>query len=239
MNIFTIPTLRDNYAYVLVTPDKKVAVIDPGQAAPVREFLRKKKLKLDYILVTHHHGDHTAGVPDLKFEYAAQVIGPGSEIGKIPDIDVGISEGTPLSIGSEPVQIIGTAGHTMGQINFYFPNAAALFSGDTLFTLGCGRVFEGTIRDMYEGLEKLKALPDDTHVYCGHEYTLDNAAFALHLYPDHDGLKDYIAIQRAKRAKNLPTSPTMLGDEKQFNPFLMAKDLAQFRDYRLRKNEFK
>lgn len=233
-----IPVLNDNYAYVITTADGHCGVIDPGEARPVKRFLEENGLKPDIILLTHHHGDHVAGALDLKEAFGAKMVGPAAEADKIHGLDVGLHEGDPLKFGEVKVEIIETPGHTLGQINYFFPESKTLFSGDTLFVLGCGRVIEGSMSQMFESLRKLKALPPETQVYCGHEYTMANAKFAAHVSPDNSELINRIDTLQALRNEGKPTVPALLRDELATNPFLIAETPEGFSNLREAKDGF-
>ncbi|MBU0800867.1 MAG: hydroxyacylglutathione hydrolase [Alphaproteobacteria bacterium] len=228
-----VPVLQDNYAYIIES-DGVYAVVDPGEAGPVIEALQKNKLSA--ILLTHHHGDHIGGAAELKKRYSAAIIAPAAEEHRIQDIDVMVREGDIYTVGQTEFHVIETPGHTAGHVCFYAPAEKFLFSADTLFSLGCGRLFEGTAEQMWESLQKLAALPDDTLVYCGHEYTAANARFALGVEPDNKDLKDRAAAVTALRAANRPTVPVHLGLEKQTNPFLRAGSAARFGALRMAKD---
>jgi hydroxyacylglutathione hydrolase len=202
IQIEIINALSDNYIYLLHNDKENItAVIDPGEAEPVSKFLREKKLNLDQIINTHHHNDHTAGNKELKKIWGAKIIAPLYEKGRIPNVDIYVSEGDSISIAGKNAQVIYTPGHTLDHICFYIPDQKYLFSGDTLFYLGCGRVFEGTMEQMWKSLLKLKSLPDDTLVYCGHEYTLSNAKFSIHIDPNNQLLKKYVTTLKTKEPK--------------------------------------
>jgi hydroxyacylglutathione hydrolase len=170
--------------------------------------------------------DHIAGVPELKQKYSPEIVGPKYDLARIPDIDVALEEGDTYQLGEETAEVFFTPGHTSGHIVYHFPDSHVLLSGDTLFSLGCGRVFEGTPEELWGGLKKLRDLPDETMIYCGHEYTLANAKFALSVDPDNEALKAQAAEVEEKRAGNEPTIPAPLGREKRTNPFLRADDPA-------------
>lgn len=237
INIITIPVLSDNYSYVITAGDA-IAVVDPGEAGPVIDYLESQNLGLDYILNTHHHGDHIGGNAALKEKYGAKIVAPEAERQKITAIDTGLREGDEFQLGSETAQIIETPGHTAGHICFYFEGSKALFSGDTLFSMGCGRLFEGSPADMYASLAKIKALPDDVMVYCGHEYTQANAAFCVTQEPDNiDLLQRQMEINDLRQAEK-PTIPVSLGTEKKTNVFLHAADETEFAKIRSLKDNF-
>jgi hydroxyacylglutathione hydrolase len=214
-----VRAFRDNYIWALVA-GAKVAVVDPGEAPPVLAYLQREKLELTAILLTHHHADHVGGVADLLAHRTVPVYGPRTE--NIPLVAHPLGEGDEIDvpgIGAH-FRVLDIPGHTRGHIAYYGANS--LFCGDTLFTCGCGRLFEGTPRQMSDSLAKLAALPDDTRVYCGHEYTLANIAFAAAVEPGNALLKQRESEDRKKRAQDLPTVPSTLGLEKATNPFLRA-----------------
>ncbi|KAG8644396.1 hypothetical protein MANES_11G125200v8 [Manihot esculenta] len=174
LQIELVPCLRDNYAYLLHDVDTgTVGVVDPSEAVPVIDALRRKNRNLTYILNTHHHHDHTGGNEELKARYGAKVIGAGTDRDRIPGIDIVLNDGDKWKFAGHEVVVMDTPGHTRGHISFYFPGSGAVFTGDTLFSLSCGRLFEGTPEQMLSSLKKLMSLPDDTNIYCGHEYTLN------------------------------------------------------------------
>lgn len=228
-----IPILQDNYCYLL-TSGNDVAIVDPGDAAPVLDILKQRGLTATKILVTHHHGDHTAGIADIKKAHGCTVYGPAKEAEKIDHLDILLKENDTVSIGNEDGIVIETSGHTAGHITYHFPHSKLLFAGDTLFSLGCGRLFEGTPDDMFASLNKLKLLPDDTLLYCGHEYTRANAAFLLSVAPDHAGLKK----KAAEIAHKMPTLPSTLGEEKTLNLFLQCETAEAFAALRRLKDQY-
>ncbi len=236
MTIELIPLLQDNYAYLLITENGTVAIVDPAEAEPVQDLLDARNLKLHYILNTHHHGDHTGGNMTLKNAYSCPVVGPAADAHRIKELDTGLSDGDTFALGDQTAQVIATPGHTSGHISFYVPAANALFCGDTLFALGCGRLFEGTPDQMWNSLQKLAALPDDTRVYCGHEYTEANAAFCLTVEPDNEALKKRAEDIKGLRQQELPTIPSTIGLEKETNVFLRAGSAERFATIRALKD---
>ncbi|MDE3115219.1 MAG: hydroxyacylglutathione hydrolase [Pseudomonadota bacterium] len=221
LSIDLVPCLSDNYAYLITDAVQGLcAVVDPSEAGPVRERLRARSAKLTHILNTHHHPDHTGGNLELKEAFGAPVVGPEKDRARIPGLDVGVGEEAPWQFGSKPVAILEIPAHTSGHIAFIFREDKAAFTGDTLFAMGCGRLFEGTPAMMWAAMQKLMALPDDMRVYCGHEYTLSNARFALTLEPDNAALQARMREVTELRAKGLPTIPTTIGLEKRTNPFM-------------------
>ena len=223
LEIVPVPALADNYVYLLREPESGlVAAVDPSQAKPVFDALAARNWRLTHILNSHHHWDHTDGNLELKEKTGATVVGPKADEARIPGIDVALKEGETFTFGNETAQIFDIPGHTRGHIAFYFPESKALFSGDTLFSLGCGRLFEGTPGQMWASLSKLKRLPPDTRVYCGHEYTAKNARFALTLEPDNAALNERWKEVHVLRGEGRPTVPALLGQEVAANPFLRA-----------------
>ena len=225
IHIKLISAFSDNYIYLLHNDkDNITAVIDPGEAYPVTKVLKDKNWNLDQIINTHHHNDHTGGNAELKKQWGSELIAPSYEKNYIPNVDIFVSHDDIISIAGLNARVIHTPGHTLGHVCFYIPEQKCLFSGDTLFYLGCGRVFEGTMEDMWHSLLKLKCLPDDTFVYCGHEYTLSNAKFSTHIDPNNSLLKKAYIDINSQRKKGLPTIPFLLGKEKKINPFLRADE---------------
>lgn len=253
LTVEMIPVLSDNYVYLIhdaATGD--TGVVDPAVAAPVMEQLTARGWSLDWILSTHHHADHTGGNLELKTATGCRIAGPGKDVGRIPGMDVELFEGDRFKLGEANAEIFETPGHTSGHISFWFPDSNALFCADTLFSLGCGRLFEGTPEDMWTSLKKFAGLPDEALVYCGHEYTQSNARFALSVDPGNGELKARAAEVDKQRAAGKPTVPTTLGLERATNPFLRpddpairrelgletADDVAVFAEIRRRKDSF-
>jgi hydroxyacylglutathione hydrolase len=238
LKVNIIPVLKDNYTYVLQSPSGETAIIDPGEAAPVITFLKRFELQPDYIFITHHHADHVGGVQELKETYPLKVIGPGAEADKIKLLDEKVDENSIFTFGNERIRIISTPGHTAGHIVYYFPQSGILFSGDTLFSMGCGRLFEGTPHEMFLSLQKLKALPDETLVYCGHEYTVSGARFSHHIEPHNEEIQNQLDLAKELRRKDTPTLPTTIGMEKKTNVFMRAETAAAFAELRRKKDIF-
>jgi hydroxyacylglutathione hydrolase len=219
--------LKDNFGVLVHDPvSGATAAIDAPEAAPIEAALKASGWKLTDILITHHHYDHTDGVRELKERHGARVVAPRDEAAKIPAVDATAGDGDTVAVGTLTAQVIGTPGHTLGQINYYFPAAKLLFAGDTLFSIGCGRVIEGTPDMMWQTLLKLRALPNDTALYCGHEYTDANIRFALTIEPDNEALKARAAEVKRQLAAGRPTIPSLLGEEKRANVFLRSDDPA-------------
>lgn len=226
-SIDLLPAMADNYIYLVSDVALGLAmVVDPSDADVVRRFLQKRDLHLALILNTHHHSDHTAGNAKLQHDYGAPVIGPAKEAHRIDGLSRGVDDGDFVTFSDLRGQVIETPGHTSGCISYYFPTLKALFCGDTLFSLGCGRLFEGTAAQMWASLMKLRSLPNDTQIYCGHEYTERNVPFALMLDKTNEALKVRATEVAQLRKKGQPTVPVSLETEKATNPFLRVDDPA-------------
>ena len=239
MEVKIIPCLEDNYAYLLIDNTNNTAcIIDPSEASPIINYLEKNKIKLSFILNTHHHYDHVGGNKKLKEIYGAKVIGYIVDKKKIPEIDIIVKNNQIWKEKNFEAKIIHIPGHTKGHICFYFFNEKIIFSGDTLFSLGCGKIFEGTYAQMFESLNFFKTLPQDTNIYCGHEYTLKNSEFCLKHDPNNLNLKKKIQKIKEKLNKNLPTLPTTIKDEIECNIFLRTENLENFSKLRDLKDNF-
>jgi hydroxyacylglutathione hydrolase len=215
--------LNDNYGVLLHDPSSgSTASIDAPEAAAVEAALDEKGWRLTDILVTHHHADHTGGIADLKKHHACRVVAPRQEASRIPGVDVTVGENDFVAIGALDGQVIETPGHTAGHIAYWFRQENLAFVGDTLFSVGCGRVIEGTPEVMWQSLLKLRNLPMETQIYCGHEYTAANVRFALTIEPDNASLRGRAEEVARLRSTGLPTIPTTIGAEKATNPFLRA-----------------
>lgn len=240
MRVIAVPILDDNYAWLLACDETGVrALVDPAEEEPVLRAVEAEGGRLDLILLTHHHGDHVAAVDPVRAATGAAVVGARADRHRLPRLDREIAEGDRIEIGRAVAHVIETPGHTIGHVSYHLPEAALLLSGDTLFSLGCGRLLEGTPAQMFESLRRLAALPDATQVACGHEYTAANARYARHVDPENAALaRRAEAVERA-RAAGRPTLPASLGDEKQTNPFLRAPDVARFAALRAGKDVFR
>lgn len=248
LEIITIACLEDNYTY-LVRSGECCAVIDPAAAEPVDAALKARGWHLTHILNTHHHWDHSGGNRELKAAYGAEVVGPEKDRTRIPAIDTGVDEEHGWQFGDMPVQVLEVPAHTRGAVAYVFGNA--VFTGDTLFVMGCGRLFEGTAEMMLHSLRKIANLPDDSEIYCGHDYTRTNARFALTIEPGNAALVERAAAMEAAAA-GTPTVPSTIALEKATNPFLRthsaeiraaigmvhADDGAVFAEIRRRKDIF-
>ena len=218
-----VPVLSDNYIHIIRdTETGACAVVDPAVAPPVLKTLDRMGWSLSHILCTHHHADHVGGSKEVKGATGCKVIGAANDADRIPGIDIRVNDGDTFAFGAHTVRVFEVPGHTSGHIAYWFEDAKALFCGDALFSLGCGRMFEGSAAQMWESLSKLRALPDDTLVYCAHEYTNANADFALSQDPDNLALKKRADEVLRLREAGEPTVPSVLGDEKACNPFLRA-----------------
>lgn len=215
----------DNFGVLLHDPASgATASIDAPEEKPILDALARRGWALTHILTTHHHNDHVEANVALKERFGLEIVGPAKEAARIPGIDRGVDEGDRFTFAGRPVDVIWTPGHTAGHICYHLPEDGLLFAADTLFALGCGRVFEGTAADMWSSLSKLAVLPDDTAVYFGHEYTLSNARFALTVDPGNAALAERAADIERQRAAGTFTAPTTIGVEKATNPFLRAAD---------------
>ena len=221
MQVTPIPCLTDNYAYIVHDDNfKTVGVVDPSEAKPIISFLKKKNLKLNYILNTHHHFDHIGGNIELKNIYNAKIVGFSGDKHRIPGIDISLVNNENWSFGNSTVKVFHIPGHTLGHICFFFEKEKIVFTGDTLFSLGCGKIFEGSHEQMLTSLNKIKQLPKDTMIYCGHEYTYKNAEFCMKYDSDNIDLKKKFEKIKKLRSQNLPTIPSSLEDEIKSNIFL-------------------
>jgi len=239
MKVEIIPCLKDNYSYLIIDENNNNAcVVDPSEAKPVIDFIDKNNINLKYILSTHHHFDHIGGNKELKEKYNSIVVGFKNDAERIPEINVLVADNQIWKGDSFEAKIIHIPGHTTGHICFYFFNEKLLFSGDTLFSLGCGKIFEGTYKEMFDSLNKIKSLPEDINIYCGHEYTLQNSKFCIEHDPDNLDLQNKITKIKKKIENNIPTVPSTLKDEKECNVFLRAKDVETFSKLRDLKDNF-
>ena len=250
---YLFPCLSDNYGVLIHDPDSgATASIDAPEAAPVEAALKKTGWSLTDILVTHHHGDHTGGIAELKRRYKCRVVAPRREAQRIADVDETVGEGDAVRVGALQGSVIDTPGHTAGHISYFFAADKLAFVGDTLFSIGCGRVIEGDAQMMWQSLLKLRNLPDDTQFFCGHEYTEANIRFAKTIEPENARLAARAVEVARLRAAGRPTIPATIGAEKAENPFLRAdlRDVAGtvglagspawkvFAEIRERKNKF-
>jgi hydroxyacylglutathione hydrolase len=227
IEIFILPVLTDNYIYLIHDPvSRETAVVDPAVAQPVLDRLEKNGWQLTYIWNTHHHSDHVDGNLQLKQKTGCKIIAAQADWGRIPGIDQGVNEGDVVSLGRHKTNIIATPGHTRAHIVYHFAEDNILFCGDTLFVMGCGRLFEGTAEQLWHSLQKLKALPKATLVYCTHEYTQTNGRFALTVERDNQRLQQRMIEINRLRSNNQPTVPTTIAEELATNPFFREDSVA-------------
>ncbi len=225
-----VPCRADNYAVLVHAPDTgETLVVDTPEEAPIARALEERGWRLTHILNTHHHHDHVDANLALKERHGARVLGPAANAGRIPGLDEGLKDGDGVSFGGETIDVIGVPGHTLGHLAYYMCAERVVFTGDTLFSLGCGRIFEGDAEMMWHSLDLLRHLPEETLVYCGHEYTLNNGEFALEIEPGNVALRERVEeVRRLMRARR-PSLPTSIGLEKATNPFLRPES-AEIRD---------
>ena len=239
MKIEIIKCLQDNYSYLIIDEmNQNACVVDPSEAEPVVTFVENNNINLKYILNTHHHYDHVGGNLDLKKRYNSSVIGFKEDKDRIPEVDILVEDNQIWKKDNFEAKIYHIPGHTSGHIAYHFFKEKKIFTGDTLFSLGCGRIFEGTYEQMFNSLNKIKKLPNETEIYCGHEYTLQNSNFCIKNDSKNLKLKNKIMKIKKKLEKGLPTVPTILEDEIECNIFLKAKDLESFSKLRDLKDNF-
>jgi hydroxyacylglutathione hydrolase len=236
----SVPILKDNYAWLLRdTETGATAIVDPAEGPPIIAAIEAAGGRLDMILLTHHHGDHIADADVVRARYPnCKMVGAAADAHRLPKLDQAVREGDTVSLGNAVGRVIDTPGHTRGQVNYFFPGGPILLSGDTLFSLGCGRLIEGTAEEMFNSLHKLASLPGDTLVCCGHEYTEANGRFALAVDPDNAALHDFVAKVEQLRGAGQPSVPSVMADELKANPFLLASDVASFAAVRAKKDKF-
>jgi hydroxyacylglutathione hydrolase len=228
LEILRIPVLSDNYVWLLHEPSSgETMVVDPAVAAPVLAEATSRGWKITQIWNTHWHPDHTGGNAEIKAATGCTITGPAAEAARIPTLDVHVKEGDTVKLGAVAAQVIDVPAHTAGHIAFHFADDHAAFVGDTLFAMGCGRLFEGTAEQMYSNMRKLEALGDDTTIYCAHEYTLSNGRFALSVEPENTALVSRMAEVNAMRGRGEPTVPTTIALERATNPFMRATSVEE------------
>jgi len=223
LDIRQIPVLNDNYVYLVREPEQNaVGVVDPALVEPIMAEAERLGWAITHVINTHHHGDHTGGNLEIKKRTGCTIVGPGHDRGRIPGIDLELNDGDTFKFGAAEADVFFIPGHTRGHIAYWFAGADALFCGDTLFSIGCGRVFEGTMDQMWSSLSRLRTLPSETRVYCAHEYTQSNIQFAVSVDPNNLALRTREAEVKRKRERGEPTVPSRLGEELAANPFLRA-----------------
>ncbi len=239
MKIEIIKCLKDNYSYLIIDETSLDAcVIDPSESTPIINFIEKNNVKLKYILNTHHHYDHIGGNIELKKKYGSNVVGFRGDKDRIPGIDILVNDNQIWKKNNFEARIFHIPGHTSGHIAFHFFKEKKIFTGDTLFSLGCGRIFEGTYKQMFNSLNRIKKLPKETEIYFGHEYTLQNSNFCIIQDSENLKLKDKILKIKKRLEKGLPTVPSILDEEIECNIFLKAKNLESFSKLRDLKDNF-
>lgn len=237
LEIVRIPVLSDNYVWLLHDPQSgETVAIDPAVAEPVLEVAAARGWTIDQIWNTHWHGDHVGGNAAIKAATGCVITGPAAEADKITTLDRLVGEGDTVRIGDHVATVMAVPAHTAGHIAYHLADARMAFVGDTLFAMGCGRLFEGTAAQMFANMERLAALPDDTAIYCAHEYTLSNGRFALTVEPDNAALVQRVAVVEAQRARGEATVPTTIGLERDTNIFMRARDVAQLTERRAAKD---
>ena len=240
LSVTAVPCLSDNYLWLLQDQaTRAVAICDPGEAGPAIAAVEKLSGRLDLILLTHHHGDHIAGVGELQARFGGKIVGAAADAHRLPRLDQAVREGDTVMLGESRAAVIETPGHTVGHIAFHFPDGHAVLCGDTLFSLGCGRLLEGNAAQMFASLAKLAALPAETLVCCGHEYTLSNARFALTMEPNNAALRARAEQAKTQVAAGRFTVPTTMAEELAANPFLRAGDVTRLAAIRSAKDGFR
>jgi hydroxyacylglutathione hydrolase len=240
LEIVCVPVLSDNYVWLMHDPDSgETVAIDPAVAAPVLAAADARGWRIGQIWNTHWHGDHTGGNADIKAATGCTITGPAAEVARIPTLDVTVGEGETVRIGAHRATVLEVPAHTAGHIAYHLAGDAIAFTGDTLFAMGCGRLFEGTAAQMFANLTRLAALPPETRVYCAHEYTESNGRYALVAEPDNDAIVTRMVEVRALRAEGRPTVPTDIAAERATNPFMRARDADQLAERRAAKDSFK
>ena len=240
LEIVAVPAFADNYLWLVYDADSgETAVVDPGDPAPVLAEADKRGWRITTILNTHWHPDHTGGNQAIKKATGATIIGPEGENGRVPGLDQALKEGDRIRLGAHEAEVWEVPGHTIGHIAYIFRDDGIAFVGDTLFAMGCGRLFEGSPEQMHHSLSRLASLPGDMQLYCAHEYTLANALFAAHAFPGNPAIADRLSAVRAARAADERTVPTTVAAERATNPFLLARNVEHFADLRREKDNFR
>ena len=239
MKIEIIKCLEDNFSYLIIDEENNSAcVIDPSESTPIINFIEKFKINLKFILNTHHHFDHIGGNKDLKKKYNSKVVGFKKDKNRIPEIDIALNDKEIWKNNKFETKIYHIPGHTSGHVCYHFFNENILFTGDTLFSLGCGRIFEGTYEEMFSSLQLIKSFPEHTKIYCGHEYTLKNAEFCIKHDKNNHDLKEKIRSIKKKIERGFPTIPSTIKEELDCNIFLRSKNVESFSKLRDLKDNF-
>lgn len=240
LEIIAVPAFADNYLWLVHDADsRETAVVDPGDPAPVLAEAERRGWRITTILNTHWHPDHTGGNLAIKERTGATIIGPKGENGRVPGLDRALKEGDRIRLGAHEAEVWEVPGHTIGHIAYIFRPDEVAFVGDTLFAMGCGRLFEGSPEQMHHSLSRLASLPDDMKLYCAHEYTLANARFAAQAFPDSPAIAERLDDVTKAREAGVPTVPTTVAEERATNPFLLARDVEHFADLRAEKDNFR
>jgi len=239
LEIVAVPAFADNYLWLIHDHNSsETAVVDPGDPKPVLAEAERRGWRISKILNTHWHPDHTGGNLAIKEATGATIIGPSGENGRVPGLDVSLGEGDRIRVGAHEAEVWEVPGHTLGHIAYIFKDEGLAFVGDTMFAMGCGRLFEGSPGQMHHSLGRLAGLPGETKLYCAHEYTLSNARFAAHAFPENKAIADRLRLVERERSLARPTVPTTVGEERATNPFLLARDVVQFAELRAEKDNF-
>lgn len=232
-----VPILSDNYAWLLRDEASgELAIVDPAEVDPIVVAVDGQGGRLSLIMLTHHHSDHIAGAEAIRDRYGARIVGAAADQRRLPRLDIAVAEGSEVELGQTRGRVMETPGHTVGHVSYVFPDGNVLLCGDTMFSLGCGRLSEGTPAQMFNSLKRLAELPDETLVCCGHEYTLSNARFARSIDPENEDLRAFAERAQGLRDRGEPTLPSRMADERACNPFVRAADVATFADLRRRKD---
>jgi hydroxyacylglutathione hydrolase len=240
LEIVAVPAFADNYLWLVHDEASgETAVVDPGDPAPVLAETERRGWTITKVLNTHWHPDHTGGNLAIKEATGAEIWGPAGENGRVPGLDHPLAEGDRISIGGHKAEVWEVPGHTIGHIAYIFRDDEIAFVGDTLFAMGCGCLFEGTPQQMFASLNRLASLPDETALYCAHEYTLANARFAAHAFPDNHAIAERLESVGKARDAGEPTVPTNVGAERETNPFILARDVDEFASLRAAKDNFR
>ena len=239
LKVSAVPVLSDNYVWLITDPDTgETAAVDPSVTEPVLEAVATEGLRLTQILNTHWHPDHTGGNQGIKAATGAPITAP-AEARKVSSVDRIVSEGDRVTVSGAEAIVWDIPAHTAGHVAYYFEDEGMIFVGDTMFAMGCGRLFEGTAEQMYSNMQRIAALPDDVRIYCGHEYTLANARFALHAEPENQDVARRLEQVSAMRERGEVTLPTTVAEERATNPFVRASDVEEFARLRSEKDSFR